>query len=178
MKDKVGQNFNIQTLQKGVIELWKADQASALDLDKALITLRDTMREAHGDFKQWYTKEGLATNRVYYCIRLAEGKVKKSAAKSAASEKPSAVFERAVACAVRENLKGLVVEKLRPADITNLIDKVVSALIYTLRWETRILDTSAPPPSEHLKSFQAGLAGIVAAYYVPRDARGAERRAA
>jgi hypothetical protein len=74
----VGQSLNIQALQRRVLELWKADQSSALELGKALVTTRDAMRDAHGDFAEWFDKAGLSENRVYYCIRLAEGKIAKS----------------------------------------------------------------------------------------------------
>ena len=77
-KDMVGQSLNIQALQRRVLELWKADQSSALELGKALVTTRDAMRDAHGDFAEWFDKAGLSENRVYYCIRLAEGKIAKS----------------------------------------------------------------------------------------------------
>jgi hypothetical protein len=76
-KDMVGESLNIQALQKRVLELWKADQSSALELGKALITTRDAMRDAHGDFAKWFRQAGLSENRVYYCIRLAEGKITK-----------------------------------------------------------------------------------------------------
>lgn len=70
--------MNIQTLQQSVLELWKADQLSAVELGKALIRLRAAMKaQSHGAFKKWYTEQGLPTNRVYYCIREAEGKDKR-----------------------------------------------------------------------------------------------------
>ena len=53
-------------------------QRSALELGKALITLRDAMKDAHGNFAEWFNKAGLSKNRVYYCIRRAEGKIAKS----------------------------------------------------------------------------------------------------
>lgn len=77
-KDMVGQNLNIQILQRRTLELWKADQTSALELGKVLVTLRDAMKDAHGNFKRWYKDAGLQTNRVYYCIRVAEGKIAKT----------------------------------------------------------------------------------------------------
>jgi hypothetical protein len=76
-KDMVGQRLNIQLLQKQVLELWKADQKSACELGKALINTRDAMKDAHGDFAAWFKDAGLPKNRVYYCIRLAEGKIAK-----------------------------------------------------------------------------------------------------
>jgi hypothetical protein len=75
MKDMVGQRLNIQLLQKEVVSLWNKDNESARELGKALITLRDAMKDAHGNFAQWFKDSGLAKNRVYYCIRLAEGKI-------------------------------------------------------------------------------------------------------
>jgi hypothetical protein len=76
-KDMVGQRLNIQLLQKDVLRLWKADNDSALELGKALINLRDAMKDAHGNFAQWFKDAGLVKNRVYYCIREAEGKNKR-----------------------------------------------------------------------------------------------------
>ncbi|SRR6266403_2055783 len=78
----VGQSLNIQALQKRVIELWRADQSSALELGKALITTREAMRDAHGDFAKWFSGAGLSENRVYYCIRLVEGKIAKPTSES------------------------------------------------------------------------------------------------
>ena len=80
--DRIGQSLNIQALQKRTLELWKADQCSARELGKSLITLRDAMKDAHGDFAKWFRKAGLSENRVYYCIRLAEGKIDPSANQS------------------------------------------------------------------------------------------------
>ena len=75
--DPIGQSLNIQALQKQTLELWKADQCSARELGKALVNLRDAMRQVHGDFTQWFRDAGLSENRVYYCIRLVEGKIEK-----------------------------------------------------------------------------------------------------
>jgi len=76
-KDMVGESLNLQALQKSVLQLWKKDQLSAIELGKALITLRDAMKDAHGDFAKWFSEAGLDENRVYYCIREAEGKNKR-----------------------------------------------------------------------------------------------------
>jgi hypothetical protein len=75
--DPVGQSLNISSLQKDVLRLWKSDNDSARELGKALITLRDAMKGTHGDFAAWFRKAGLSENRVYYCIRLVEGKIAK-----------------------------------------------------------------------------------------------------
>jgi hypothetical protein len=80
MIDLVGQSLNIQALQKQAIELWQADQASALELGKVLVALRAAMKNAHGDFTAWFREAGLSENRVYYCIRLVEGKIVKAKA--------------------------------------------------------------------------------------------------
>ena len=72
-----GQSLNIQALQKNVLQLWRKDQWSARELGKALITLRDAMKGAHGDFAKWFREAGLDENRVYYCIREVEGKNKR-----------------------------------------------------------------------------------------------------
>jgi hypothetical protein len=69
------QSLNIKALQERALALWEVDQASALELGRALIAVRDAMQE-HGAFAQWWRGAGLEENRVYYCIRKAEGKVK------------------------------------------------------------------------------------------------------
>ncbi len=76
--DRIGQSLNIQALQERTIELWKADQISAQELGKALVSLREAMKDAHGDFTKWFREAGLSENRVYYCIRLVEGKIEKN----------------------------------------------------------------------------------------------------
>lgn len=76
-RSNVGQSLNIQALQKNVLQLWKKDQFSARELGKALITLRNAMKDAHGEFAKWFGEAGLDENRVYYCIREAEGKNKR-----------------------------------------------------------------------------------------------------
>jgi hypothetical protein len=66
--------LNIQALQERALKLWEVDQASALELGRALCAVRDAMRDEHGAFARWYRENGLEENRVYYCIRRAEGK--------------------------------------------------------------------------------------------------------
>jgi hypothetical protein len=68
------ESLNVQALQQRALELWEVDQASALELGRALIAVRDAMREERGAFAKWYRENGLEENRVYYCIRRAEGK--------------------------------------------------------------------------------------------------------
>src|SRR5258707_13145415 len=68
------ESLNIKALQQRALELWEVDQTSALELGRALIAVRDAMREEHGAFAKWYRGNGLEENRVYYCIRRAEGK--------------------------------------------------------------------------------------------------------
>ena len=69
------ENLNIKALQDRALELWAVDQASALELGRALLAVREAMREQHGAFAQWFRENGLEENRVYYCLRRAEGKV-------------------------------------------------------------------------------------------------------
>jgi hypothetical protein len=69
------ESLNIKALQETALELWAVDQASALELGRALIAVRDAMTE-HGAFAKWFRDAGLDESRVYYCIRKAEGKVK------------------------------------------------------------------------------------------------------
>jgi len=64
----------LPALQQRALELWEVDQASALELGRALCDVREAMREEHGAFAKWYRDNGLEENRVYYCIRRAEGK--------------------------------------------------------------------------------------------------------
>src|SRR5947209_4832647 len=69
------ESLNIQALQQRALELWAVDQTSALELGRALIAVREAMREEHGAFAKWFRANELEENRVYYCIRKAEGKV-------------------------------------------------------------------------------------------------------
>jgi len=73
------ETLNIKALQDRALKLWEVDQASALDLGHALCAVRDAMREEHAAFAKWYRANGLEENRVYYCIRRAEGKTAQSA---------------------------------------------------------------------------------------------------
>lgn len=66
--------MNIQALQHRAIELWKKDKASARELGRALIAVRGAMQR-HGGFAAWWHSKGMDENRVYYAIRVAEGKV-------------------------------------------------------------------------------------------------------
>ncbi len=68
------ESLNVQVLQQRALELWEVDQTSALELGRALIAVRDAMQE-HGAFAKWFRANELEENRVYYCIRKAEGKV-------------------------------------------------------------------------------------------------------
>jgi len=79
--EKLGKgSLNIQALKDHALELWKKDQGSAKELGEALIAVRDVLRSNRGGFARWYRQQGLNENRVHYCIRLAEGKVKKARA--------------------------------------------------------------------------------------------------
>lgn len=71
-----GESLNIQALQSRALELWGIDQASAIELGRALIAVRDAMEDQHGAFAAWWKGNDLEENRVYYCIRKAEGKIK------------------------------------------------------------------------------------------------------
>lgn len=72
------ESLNIQALQDRALHLWEVDKASAMDLGVALLAVRDAM-SSHGAFAKWWRAAGLEENRVYYCIRLALGKVKPKA---------------------------------------------------------------------------------------------------
>jgi hypothetical protein len=74
----LAQTLDIQALQLRALQLWEADKASALELGRALLVLRDAMQDQHGAFTQWWRDNGLDENRVYYCMRKAEGKVSPS----------------------------------------------------------------------------------------------------
>src|SRR5580704_16088256 len=62
------ESLNIQALMDEALRLWAADQQSALALGKALIAVRDALRNEHGAFTSWFREAGLVENRVYYCI--------------------------------------------------------------------------------------------------------------
>lgn len=68
------EGLKIQALQETALKLWEVDKASALELGRALIAVRDAMAK-RGAFTKWFQEAGLEENRVYYCIRKAEGKV-------------------------------------------------------------------------------------------------------
>jgi DNA modification methylase len=70
----VAESLKIQALQEVALKLWEVDQTSALELGRALIAVRDVMPK-HGAFADWFREAGMEENRVYYCIRKAEGKV-------------------------------------------------------------------------------------------------------
>lgn len=65
-----------QILEARALELWRADQNSATELGKALIAVRESLRHIHGAFTTWYENNELDENRVHYCIRKVEGKIK------------------------------------------------------------------------------------------------------
>ncbi len=67
------ESLNIKALQETALQLWAVDQASALELGRALIAVREAMTE-HGAFAKWFREAEMEENRVYYCIRKAEGK--------------------------------------------------------------------------------------------------------
>lgn len=70
------ESLNIQALKDAALNLWERDQASAVELGKALIAVRDALRDTHGAFTSWYREHNLEENRVHYCIRKVEGKIK------------------------------------------------------------------------------------------------------
>jgi hypothetical protein len=75
MKAAPGESLEIQALQTRALELWEIDKASALELGRALVAVRDAMQGEHGAFTRWWSDHDLDENRVYYCIRKAEGKI-------------------------------------------------------------------------------------------------------
>jgi hypothetical protein len=72
-------------LQKVAVQMWRNDEASAMELGAALSNVREAMQaQGHGAFTMWFRAQGMKANRVNYCIRLVEGKVKAAAKKKAA----------------------------------------------------------------------------------------------
>jgi hypothetical protein len=64
-----------EALEARALELYARDQDSALELGKALISVRDALKDIHGAFTAWYRDHELDENRVHYCIRKVEGKI-------------------------------------------------------------------------------------------------------
>jgi 16S rRNA G966 N2-methylase RsmD len=69
----VSESLNIQALQEAALKLWEIDQTSALELGRALVAVRDVLPKRA--FADWFREAGMEENRVYYCIRKAEGKI-------------------------------------------------------------------------------------------------------
>jgi hypothetical protein len=139
-RDMVGESLNIQALQKRAIELWKQDQCSAIELGKALISLRDAMKDAHGDFAKWFRSAGLLENRVYYCIRLVEGKVER---KNKLTQDPSEPLQTAVARAVRDVYRKQIRDVRNPnkqSAVLSMCAKALDALFLSLRDEEVVED--------------------------------------
>lgn len=74
VENNINESLKLQALKEEALRLWAVDQQSALDLGKALIAVREALAENHGAFAAWFRENGLEENRVYYCIRKAEGK--------------------------------------------------------------------------------------------------------
>jgi hypothetical protein len=66
--------LKLQALQDKAVDLWKSDQTSARELGEALIDVREAMGK-HGEFTAWWQSKHMVENRVYYCVRIAQGKV-------------------------------------------------------------------------------------------------------
>lgn len=82
-----------EVLEARALELYARDQDSALELGKALIAVRDALKEIHGAFTAWYRDHDLDENRVHYCIRKMEGKITPSKKRAVTSlEMPEADF--------------------------------------------------------------------------------------
>ena len=98
------QSLKIQALQAAALEAWERDKCGALELGHALIAVRDAM-QGHGDFAAWWRGAGMDENRVYYCVRLAQGKI---ASKPTLPKEPYQVNAKmlAVARAVCPQLDG------------------------------------------------------------------------
>jgi hypothetical protein len=136
------ESLEIQGLQRRALELWVADQASALELGRALIAVRGALRDERGAFTAWYRANDLEENRVYYCIRKAEGKEKRPAI--AQEELPTFVL----------NDRNLAIAKYAPKTETKFMSKTV----HVCREGTTVTDgfklirVSLPPqlsPPEH-----------------------------
>lgn len=98
------QAIDLSVLQEEALSLWAKDQASAGELGHALIAVREKMFQlGRGSFTKWYRQKKLAENRVNYCIRLAEGKVKKRA--KDVSPSPTAQLEKGLADSLRNSLR-------------------------------------------------------------------------
>ena len=59
---------------------WHNDQTSAKTFGWKLIHLHECM-DKHGDFTKWLRRNGIDQNRASYCMRVAQGKVKKTVAR-------------------------------------------------------------------------------------------------
>jgi hypothetical protein len=87
-----------EALEARALELWKVDQDSAVELGKALIGVRDALKDNHGAFTMWYRGHDLDENRVHYCIRKVEGKIaappKKRASETIETPEPDFVLNK------------------------------------------------------------------------------------
>lgn len=92
--NKPNESLNIKALQEAALQLWAVDQASALELGRALIAVRDAMTE-HGAFAKWFREAEMEGNRVYYCIRKAEGKVRDDCVARCAARRRASELKRA-----------------------------------------------------------------------------------
>ncbi len=81
-------SLSVDALQRRALALWEKDKGSAQQLGAALLAVQAAMPK--GAFADWWRKHGLEENRVYYCIREAQGKDKRlNAAPSKREEEPS-----------------------------------------------------------------------------------------
>lgn len=174
LEDLSRRSLDIQALKDTALGLWRADKASARNLGAALIAVRDAMSANHGAFTRWYEKNGLDENRVNYCIRVVEGKVKRTVGSISAS--PSADYEKAVAASVRKFARstGKPLEELPSEQITNLLDTLVFDLISTLRDKAGIVDNANQPPAlgSYRKRLHTSLKGIVNVLFVEKTTGG------
>ena len=64
-------------LEEAVLTAWKHDFQSARDFGRKLIELREAFY-VRGDFTKWLRRHSIDQNRASYCMRLAQGYVKKA----------------------------------------------------------------------------------------------------
>jgi hypothetical protein len=62
----------LQSLQNTAVALWKKEQSNTVELGKSLLAIKAMVD--HGEFKKWWTKEGMNQGRVSYCMRVADPK--------------------------------------------------------------------------------------------------------
>ena len=68
---------NVRKLQAAALKCWQTDEEGAERLGHALVAVREAMKKlGRGKFTEWYRHHKMDENRVQYCIRKVEGKIK------------------------------------------------------------------------------------------------------